>query len=219
VLVGAASTALLTAVSCGSPASAPSARPDGSTKSAGTAAPRAPTTPAPTTVPSGRTITIGWIGDTVPSGSDYGLPPDPDALFAPIADTLRRPDLMVGNMEGTLATGGASKCGAGSAECYAFRSPPSYAAAFKRAGFDLMSMANNHSLDFGPQGLADTKAALTGAGLRYTGLPGQITVVTVRGVRVAVVGFAPYDWTAPLTTPQPRWRWCSPRGRRRRWSW
>jgi hypothetical protein len=33
-------------------------------------------------------------------------------------------------------------------------------------------MANNHSLGFGPQGLADTKAALTGAGLRYTGLPG-----------------------------------------------
>jgi Bacterial capsule synthesis protein PGA_cap len=159
-----------------------------------------PAGPATVAAPP-TTITVGWTGDTVPSGSDYGLPPDPNGLFAGAAAALRQPDLMIGNMEGTLTTRGTSKCGAGAAECYAFRSPPSYATVFKQAGFDLMSMANNHSLDFGPVGLADTQAALSTAGLPYTGMPGQVTVVNVHGVSVAVVGFAPYDWTAPLNDP------------------
>ena len=40
---------------------------------------------------------------------------------------------------------------------------------------------------------------LEGVGLRHTGAPGQITVVEVKGVKVAVLGFAPYDWAQSLT--------------------
>lgn len=181
--------------------SATKAAPGPTTAPARTAARSAPATVAARATVPPSTVTIGWTGDTVPSGSDYGLPPDPAALFAGAADALRQPDLMIGNMEGTLTTRGTSKCGAGASECYAFRSPPSYATTFKQAGFDLMSMANNHSLDFGPVGLADTQAALTAAGLPYTGMPGQVMTVSVHGVSVAVVGFAPYDWTAALNDP------------------
>ena len=62
-----------------------------------------------------------------------------------------------------------------------------------------MNVANNHAYDYGPEGQRETLAALRSAHLRYTGRPGQIAIVTVRGVRVAVIGFAPYRWAENLT--------------------
>ncbi|MBX6371011.1 MAG: CapA family protein [Acidothermus sp.] len=76
--------------------------------------------------------------------------------------------------------------------CYTFRMPPSYASVLRQAGFTVLNSANNHSHDFGERGSADTTAALRQAGIAQTGLPGQIAVVEVGGVRVAFLGFAPY---------------------------
>jgi poly-gamma-glutamate capsule biosynthesis protein CapA/YwtB (metallophosphatase superfamily) len=55
-----------------------------------------------------------------------------------------------------------------------------------------MNSANNHSHDFGAQGVADTTAALTSAGIVQAGLPGEIGLVTVGKTKVAFVDFAPY---------------------------
>lgn len=159
------------------------------------------TAPASTTPAPPRTITIGWAGDAVPASSDIGLPADPGVLFGRVAPILREPDLMIGNLEGTLTTRGTSKCGASSSNCFAFRSPPAYARLFAEAGFDLINLANNHSHDFGEVGLADTQAALRSAGLPFTGMPGQVTTRRVQGTAVAVLGFAPYGWAAPLNDP------------------
>src|SRR5262245_15934571 len=104
----------------------------------------------------------------------------------------------MGNLEGTLATGGSSKCGAESTDCFAFRAPPSYALALRHAGFTLMNLANNHALDFGAQGQAETLAALRRVGLRHTGRPGEIAVMKRGGTKVAFVGFAPYPWAQDL---------------------
>ena len=87
-------------------------------------------------------------------------------LLGKVERILKEPDLTIGNLEGTLTSRGSSKCGAGSSDCYAFRSPPSYATAARRAGFDVMNLANNHAFDFGKVGLADTRAALDGVGHR-----------------------------------------------------
>ena len=65
-------------------------------------------------------------------------------------------------------------------------------------GFDLVNQANNHALDYGPAGHAQTLAALRRAGLAWTGQPGQITYLTIHGVRVAFLGFAPYAYDANL---------------------
>jgi poly-gamma-glutamate capsule biosynthesis protein CapA/YwtB (metallophosphatase superfamily) len=100
----------------------------------------------------------------------------------------------MGNLEQPL-TGdtGSSKCGVPPrANCYAFRSPPSYARHLKGAGFQLLNTANNHSNDFGAAGYRNTVQALDDAGLEHTGAEDQITVVTVKGMKVAVVGFSPY---------------------------
>jgi len=82
--------------------------------------------------------------------------------------------------------------------CFQFRSPPSYAGVLKEAGFALVNLANNHGYDFGAAGHTNTRKALDQAGVKYTGPPGMITVVTVKGIKVAVLGFAPYPWANDL---------------------
>jgi hypothetical protein len=149
-----------------------------------------------------RTITIGWVGDITP-GSQYGLPADGGAsLFANVRRTLREPDLMAGNLEGTLSAGGASKCGAGAHNCFAFQAPPANARALHAAGIDLVNLANNHSFDYGEAGRTQTLGALTGAHVAFTGLPGNVRVLTRRGVRVAFVGFSTYRWAPSMDDRQ-----------------
>ncbi len=159
------------------------------------------TTPAPTpTAPP--TVTIGWSGDAVPASVDAGLPPNPARLFGAITPYVRAPDVMIGNLEGTLTdVAGSSKCGAGSTDCVAFRAPPAYGRLFAQAGYDVLSLANNHAHDHGEAGLAQTRQVVRANGMLTTGGPDEIAVTTVRGVRVAVVGFAPYGWAAPLNDP------------------
>jgi poly-gamma-glutamate capsule biosynthesis protein CapA/YwtB (metallophosphatase superfamily) len=70
--------------------------------------------------------------------------------------------------------------------------PPSYASVLRSAGFTVLNSANNHSHDFGRRGAVDTTAALGAADITQTGLPGQISVVSASGLRIAFVGFAPY---------------------------
>jgi hypothetical protein len=149
-----------------------------------------------------RTITIGWVGDITP-GSRYGLPAGGGrALFAAVRRTLREPDLMAGNLEGTLSVGGASKCGpAPAAACFAFQAPPANAGALRDAGLDLVNLANNHSFDFGADGRMQTLRALTGARVAFTGLPGDVRVLERRGIRVAFVGFSTYPWTPSMDDP------------------
>jgi hypothetical protein len=149
-----------------------------------------------------RTITIGWVGDITP-GSQYGLPTDGGkGLFANVRRTLREPDLMAGNLEGTLSAGGASKCGAGARNCYAFQAPPANGRALHAAGIDLVNLANNHSFDYGEAGRTQTLGALTGAHVAFTGLPGNVRVLERRGVRVAFVGFSTYRWAPSMDDPQ-----------------
>ncbi len=107
-------------------------------------------------------------------------------------------DVVLGNLEGTLTDRGSSKCAAGSTSCYSFRAPPSYARIVRAAGFTAVNLANNHALDFGTVGQADTVAAVREAGLLTTGRPGEIAYVNVRGTRVAILGFAPYRWAQSL---------------------
>jgi Bacterial capsule synthesis protein PGA_cap len=147
------------------------------------------------------TVTIGWVGDVTP-GSQYGAPAgDGRSLFAAVRPVLRRPDLMVANLEGTFGAGGAAKCVAGTPNCFAFQAPPTTARALRWAGIDVVNVANNHSFDYGPDGRHSTLAALRAAGVGATGLPGSFTVVRRRGIRVALVGFSTYPWAPRLTDP------------------
>jgi poly-gamma-glutamate capsule biosynthesis protein CapA/YwtB (metallophosphatase superfamily) len=120
-----------------------------------------------------------------------------DAYFSSVRRDLKG-DVVLGNLEGTLTERGSSKCAAGSSDCFAFHAPPSYARLLRQAGFTIMNLANNHALDYGTAGQADTVAAVRAAGLLTTGRPGEIAYTKIRGTRVAVLGFAPYPWAQSL---------------------
>jgi hypothetical protein len=148
--------------------------------------------------PRVKSLSLTWVGD-ISLSSSYGLPPDPEqSLFAGVKRHLAATDITVGNLEGTLGTGGGSKCSSSSENCFAFQAPPAYARLLKRAGFDVMNLANNHAFDFGAAGQRQTIVALRRQHLAYTGRPGQVLIRRTRGLRLAFVGFAPYPWAASL---------------------
>ena len=143
------------------------------------------------------TVTLAAVGD-ITLGRTPSLP---SGGVAAQLHGVRRPlrgDVVLGNLETTLADGGSARCITGSAGCFTFRAPPVYASGLRRAGFTVLNLANNHAYDFGASGQAETIAALDRAGLRHTGRPGEITYLRVGRVRVAVVGFAPYRWAQSL---------------------
>jgi poly-gamma-glutamate capsule biosynthesis protein CapA/YwtB (metallophosphatase superfamily) len=112
--------------------------------------------------------------------------------------SLQSADITLGNLEGTLGSGGGSKCGSRSKNCFAFQAPASYASMYARAGFDALNVANNHAADYGAAGEARTLAALYRAHMGAAGSPGHVELRTARGIRVALLGFAPYPWAASL---------------------
>jgi hypothetical protein len=171
------------------------------------AAPAAPTTsttapadPAPSAT-GAKTFTLSAVGDTILASAPNYVPPDGDAtMFASLSGALRS-DLQMANLEEPITDVTTSaKCAAASLgkTCFAYRAPSSYAQVLHDAGFDLVNIANNHALDYGTAGHAQTESSLTAAGVAYTGPPGEIPVLTVKGIRVAVLGFAPYAWSNNL---------------------
>ncbi|MER6076932.1 CapA family protein [Streptomyces sp. NPDC001833] len=155
--------------------------------------------PAPPYHPTGN-VRIAAVGDIVMGSLPDDLPPDDGAsFFDPVADLLTG-DVVLGNLEGTLTTGGSSKCEyIEGPNCFAFHAPPSYARRLKEAGFTVLNTANNHIDDFGAEGRRDTFDALRSVNLPFTGRLGQITVQRVHGIRVALVGFAPDRGANDLT--------------------
>jgi poly-gamma-glutamate capsule biosynthesis protein CapA/YwtB (metallophosphatase superfamily) len=152
--------------------------------------------PPPSPSPEARTLSIAAVGDTM-LGSTPDLPPSPSAYLAAVHADLQG-DIVFGNLEGTLTDATTSKCKPKAKDCFAFRAPPQFASGLRAAGFTVMNNANNHSYDFGATGQADTVRALHAAGIAQTGLPGEITIVRAGGMRVALLGFAPYSGTASL---------------------
>jgi poly-gamma-glutamate synthesis protein (capsule biosynthesis protein) len=140
-----------------------------------------------------------------------------DSPFRTVAAPLRAADVAFGNLEMTL-----TERGMRAEKDFTFRAPPSYAAALSRAGIDVMSLANNHSLDYGAVGLDDSLAALTAAGIRATGAgpnaaaAARPTSLEVNGLRVAVLAFAKFgndsvsgfqaiSFAAAASTPGVAW--------------
>lgn len=147
----------------------------------------------------GQVVTLSATGDNIMGNAPGRLPPNGGKGFYDSVKEAIPADLAMGNLEEPLTDDtGTSKCGAGSSGCHQFRVPPSYAQHLKDAGYDLLNQANNHGYDYGPAGYRNTQNALEKYGLRHTGAPNEITVVEVKGVKIAVVGFSSYVWSNSL---------------------
>jgi poly-gamma-glutamate synthesis protein (capsule biosynthesis protein) len=133
------------------------------------------------------------------------------SLFAGLKPHLNG-DAVFANLEGAL-----SKRGRPSSIDMNYRADPRFAAVLKEAGFDVLSLANNHCMDFGEVAFGDTVAALKGVGVRVTGA-GRNEREARRGTVIASpngkIGFLAYNNVGPhFTYAGPDWSGCSPANR------
>ena len=147
-------------------------------------------------------ITVAGAGDIM-LGTDFPenhLPDDDGVGFlAAVTPVLTSADIAFGNLEGVLLDGGepAKKCN-DPKSCYMFRSPTRYAAHLRAAGFDVMSLANNHARDFGEEGRDSSMAALDAVGIRHSGREGDVASWEQNGLRIAMIAFSPTVDSWPL---------------------
>ena len=152
---------------------------------------------APTPPTNKEPITIAAVGDVMmasPYPNESRMPPNDGAdLFKEVAPIISAADIGFGNLEGPIIDGGVSgKCGASKGNCYAFRQPTRYGKYLKEAGFDVMSVANNHAGDFGETGRRSTQKVLDEQGIKYAGSLEPLATtayLNVKGKTVAVIGF------------------------------
>lgn len=143
------------------------------------------------------TITITAVGDLM-LGSDY-----PDRSRMPkhnilltLADSLKNSHFLIGNMEGVITDSSdpGKKCPL-LQNCFVFRMPAGTENYLKKAGFDFLSLANNHSGDFGTTGLAQTMHLLDKAGIGYAGIKHHqaYKIITKKNIRYGVIGVG-FGW-------------------------
>jgi hypothetical protein len=159
------------------------------------------------------------LGTTYPDDTGHMLPPKDGAeILADVTPILSAADLAFGNLEGPLVDGGSTvKCTAGGIaekegmtggksktksktkakpkpkSCWAFRVPTRYGKWLKDAGFDVMSLANNHALDFGDEGRDSSMKTLDDLGIAYSGPVGKIAHLVSHGRKIDLIAFATYD--------------------------
>lgn len=156
-------------------------------------------TTATTAAPEAR-VTLAFAGDT-----NFEDVADPASLLLPFAPVLGGADLAVVNLETAIGTGGTP-----ADKEFVFQAPPSALDAFRRAGVDVVSAANNHGMDFGVESLRETLAA----GFPIIGIGADEDeayapyVADIRGHRVAVLaatqvldGDLLAEWTAGPDQP------------------
>jgi poly-gamma-glutamate capsule biosynthesis protein CapA/YwtB (metallophosphatase superfamily) len=172
-----------------------------------------------TTLAADAAVTLAFVGDIMLGrslaariGRDEG-----NSIFASVEPVVQSADLAIGNLECALGEGGTPAL-----KAYTFLAPPQAAGLLANAGFDLMTLANNHSLDFGREVFGQTQALLSQNGIRYVGAGSEESDANaparfeIDGVRIAFLAYADvvpeylskFDtriWTAGPSIPGIAW--------------
>lgn len=180
--------------------------------STATAAPPPPSTtstaPAVPTPSEPEPLTLAFVGDmNFEAEIRPRLDADPGSVFGSALDDLGEADLTFGNLETAITEGGAPE-----PKTYTFRAPATAFDALEVAGFDAVTMANNHGVDFGGEGLADTVAAIDETDVPVVGIGADASTayapafLDAKGRRVAFLGASELrdetliNWTASDTS-------------------
>lgn len=141
-----------------------------------------------------------------------------DYPFAQVAPLLQGADIAVGNLECALGD-----LGEPAGKSYTFRAPPAAAQSLAQAGFDVLTLANNHALDYGPDALLQGIDLLRQAGIQAVGAGADaaaahaparwqgegLTLAFLGYVAVPVEGRPPYfdaeTWAATVAAPGMAW--------------
>ena len=156
---------------------------------AATPTPEVTATPEPTPVPEPETFTLSLVGDCTlassPSirgygiafetviGTNYAFP------FSKTVSYFAEDDLTIANLECTLTDGKYSTI-----EWFGFNAPTAYTNILTEGSVELVTLANNHALDFGDTAYQDMEKALDGAGIAYAGEDEWYIYETERGLKV-----------------------------------
>ncbi len=152
-------------------------------------------------------ITLAFAGDVHFTGRTARLLNNPAMAFGPITSVLKSADFAAVNLETAVTSRGKPQ-----PKTYHFRTTPVAFSALRDAGIDLVTMANNHVLDYGQTGLADTLAAAKAARFPYVGIGADAAaawapyVTTINGVKIAVIGVSQVaelasSWVATRSRP------------------
>lgn len=145
-----------------------------------------------------NTFTLGFVGDIMldrqikkvimkNGGGNYSFP------FEFIEDRLEEYDILFGNLEGSISDKGKDL-----GSIYSFRMNPETTSALLKAGFDILSVANNHAGDWGEKAMTDTYTWLDKVRIKYSG--GGLSeaqayapkIVEVDGLRIAYLSFSEF---------------------------
>lgn len=147
-------------------------------------------------------IHITVCGDTMMDASARSTMDEQgyDYAFSGSRSLYAGSDLVLVNLEGPLTSRGEK-----ADKKYTFRSPPEKVAkALKTAGISAVTLANNHSLDYGEEGLTDTIQALDEAGIGYFGAGKNLIaarkplIMKLKGIRIGMLGYS-------MTYPEEFW--------------
>ncbi len=139
----------------------------------------------------GPEVTLAFAGDVQFMGRTAKLLDNPKTAFGSIVDTLSSSDLTFANLDTSITRRDTAE-----PKRDLFRTDERAVTALHDAGVDAVTLANNHTLDYGREGLSDTLDALKAGGVRAFGAGHNANEAfapwrtTVRGVRIAVFGFS-----------------------------
>ena len=153
-------------------------------------------------------IIINAVGDVMLAGrwaatirnNGYDFP------FRGVAAELKTGDITIANLESPIARGGSEFTG----KKFRFRAEPELAGALKKSGISLVTLANNHTMDFGGQALLETMHYLENAGIDWIGAgknlaeARKMALYTIKGKKIAFLGYSltqPVEFFAGRTRP------------------
>ncbi len=153
------------------------------------------------------------LGRTV---GEQVLAQGPQIVFARVQSALNQADVLVGNLECTITDSSQP-----AHKSFTMEAPPETARALSLGGFDVLSLANNHSMDYGFAGLMDTRNSLGQYGILTVGAGANATdahapvIIQRNGLRLAFLayvdvapensGFDAHSWIATATSPGIAW--------------
>jgi poly-gamma-glutamate synthesis protein (capsule biosynthesis protein) len=165
---------------------------------------------------SGQPVTFAFAGDTqfvdqqdnevgaVSTGTPLladRVKADPTNVLAPITPVLSGADIAMLNLETAITERGEPVAG----KNFHFRSPAASFTALRAAGVDVVNMANNHALDYGPVGMQDTFDAIASSGLPVIGIGHNASEAyrpyrtVIKDQRIAIL--SALDWLEPALIP------------------
>jgi capsule synthesis protein PGA_cap len=140
------------------------------------------------------------LGTNFPD-STYLPPKNGKEMLTAISQIFTDADIVFGNLEGVLLdSGGTQKNCRNPKNCYLFRSPEYMGNRLQEAGFNLLSVANNHSGDFGAEGRENTTRVLDRLEINYAGNEQKpYTLFEKDGINYGFAAFSPNKGTPQIT--------------------